>query len=52
MKDIGLVIIELDIDPASPNFGKEVKGEFVSDRDIYSVFDDQENSNPKGPLGY
>ncbi|NWF87826.1 MAG: hypothetical protein HXY50_00015 [Ignavibacteriaceae bacterium] len=41
----------LDIDPSSPNFGKEVKGEFVSDRDIYSVFDDQENSNPKGPLG-
>jgi len=41
----------LDIDPASTNYGKEVKGEFVSDRDIYSVFDDQENSNPKGPLG-
>ncbi len=41
----------IDIDPASPNFGKEVKGEFVSDRDIYSVFDDKENSNPNGPIG-
>lgn len=41
----------LDIDPASANFGKEIKGEFVSDRDIFSVFDDKENSNPKGPLG-
>lgn len=41
----------LDIEASSPNYGKEVKGEFVSDRDIYSVFDDQENSNPKGPLG-
>ncbi|MFZ4619192.1 MAG: hypothetical protein ACOYNS_01425 [Bacteroidota bacterium] len=41
----------LDIDPASPTFGKEVQGEFVSDRDIYSVFDDQGNSNAKGPVG-
>jgi hypothetical protein len=41
----------LDIDPESPNYGKEVFGEFVSDRDIYSVFDDQENSSPQGQLG-
>jgi len=41
----------IDIEPTSPNYGHEVKGEFVSDRDIYSVFDDKENSNPKGPLG-
>lgn len=40
-----------DIDPESPNYKKEVIGEFVSDRDIYSVFDDQENPNPQGPLG-
>lgn len=41
----------LDIEPSSPNFGKEVPGEFVSDRDIYSVFDDRENHNPQGALG-
>ena len=41
----------IDIDQSSSNYGKEVKGEFVSDRDIYSVFDDTENSNPKGPVG-
>ena len=41
----------IDIEPSSPNYGREVKGEFVSDRDIYSVFDDKENNNPKGPLG-
>lgn len=41
----------IDIDPKSPNFGKEIKGEFVSDRDIYSVFDDKDNSNPNGPIG-
>ena len=41
----------LDIDPESPNYGNEVIGEFVSDRDIYAVFDDEENANPQGPLG-
>lgn len=41
----------LDIDPESPNYGNEVEGEFVSDRDIYSVFDDKSNANPEGPLG-
>ncbi|MCF6270522.1 MAG: hypothetical protein L3J41_12480 [Melioribacteraceae bacterium] len=41
----------LDIDPESPTFGEEVVGEFVSDRDIYCVFDDEENSNPDGALG-
>ncbi|MEN8192931.1 MAG: hypothetical protein ABFS12_08945 [Bacteroidota bacterium] len=41
----------LDIDPESPTHGQEVVGEFVSDRDIYCVFDDEENSNPQGPLG-
>ncbi|HMN16888.1 MAG TPA: hypothetical protein PKD03_04680 [Ignavibacteriaceae bacterium] len=41
----------IDIDPDSPNFGNEVVGEFVSDRDIYCIFDDKENSNPQGPLG-
>lgn len=41
----------INIDETSPNFGEEVEGEFVSDRDIYSVFDDKINSNPAGPLG-
>ena len=41
----------IDIDPASPNYGKEVEGEFISDRDIYSVFDDQENFNQNGAVG-
>ena len=41
----------LDIDPESPNYWEEVEGEFVSDRDIYAIFDDEENANPQGPLG-
>lgn len=41
----------IDIDPASSNFGREVIGEFVSDRDIYCVFDDRENNNKNGALG-
>ena len=41
----------INIDETSPNFGEEVEGEFVSDRDIYSVFNDEDNSNPMGPLG-
>lgn len=41
----------IDIDPRSLNYGKEVPGEFVSDRDIYAVFDDGSNSNPKGKVG-
>ena len=41
----------IDIDPLSANYGKEVANEFVSDRDIYSIFDDNENYNPKGKVG-
>lgn len=41
----------INIDESSTDFGKQVEGEFVSDRDIYSVFDDKINSNPNGPLG-
>lgn len=41
----------INLDPNSSNFGNEVIGEFSSDRDIYSVFDDSENSNPNGPVG-
>jgi hypothetical protein len=41
----------VDIDPKSVNYGKEVPGEFVSDRDIFCVFDDGSNSNPKGKVG-
>ena len=41
----------IDIDPESPTYGQEVIGEFVSDRDIYCVFDDKENYNPQGPMG-
>ncbi len=41
----------INIDPTSPNFGEEVEGEFVSDRDIYAVFDDNDNSHPDGKIG-
>ncbi len=41
----------IEIDKASTNYGKEVPGQFVSDRDIYSVFDDNDNSNAKGKIG-
>ena len=41
----------LDIDPESDTYGEEVFGEFVSDRDIYCVFDDEDNANPEGALG-
>ena len=41
----------IDIDPNSPTYGQEVVGEFVSDRDIYCVFDDSRNYHPEGPLG-
>ncbi|MBN1351480.1 hypothetical protein JXJ21_18835 [candidate division KSB1 bacterium] len=41
----------IDIDPNSSIYGEEVFGEFVSDRDIYAVFDDKYNWHPDGPLG-
>ncbi len=41
----------INIDPTSPNYGEEVEGEFVSDRDIYAVFDDNDNSHPDGKIG-
>jgi hypothetical protein len=41
----------IDIDSTSPTFGKEIADEFVSDRDIYSVFDDDNNSSSQGSLG-
>lgn len=41
----------LDIDQESPTYGEEIEGEFVSDRDIYCVFDDSENPSPEGPVG-
>lgn len=41
----------IDIDPESVTYGQEVYGEFVSDRDIYAVFDDKSNAHPDGPVG-
>ena len=41
----------IDINPDSPSYGKEVEGQFVSDRDIYCVFDDSDNFHPEGPVG-
>lgn len=41
----------IDIDPLSTNYGQEVPNEFVSDRDIYCVFDDNDNSNQNGKVG-
>ena len=41
----------IDIDSVSTNYGKEVEGEFISDRDIYCVFDDTSHSIPKRKVG-
>ena len=41
----------INIDETSPDYGNEVEGEFVSDRDIYCVFNDEDNPSPLGPLG-
>ncbi|MBN2011113.1 hypothetical protein JW960_17325 [candidate division KSB1 bacterium] len=41
----------IDLDPDSPTYGQEVPGEFISDRDIYAVFDDSQNNHPDGPVG-
>jgi len=41
----------IDIDPESSTYGQELEGEFVSDRDIYCVFDDADNAHPDGPIG-
>ncbi len=41
----------IDIDPASPTYGEEVEGQFVSDRDVYCVFDDKNNTHPNGAVG-
>ena len=41
----------IDVDPESPTYGEEVEGQFVSDRDIYCVFNDNENYHPDGSLG-
>lgn len=41
----------LDIDPNSLNYGQEIPGEFVSDRDIYCIFTDEANHHPDGPVG-
>ena len=40
-----------ETEKTSLNYGKEVPGEFVSDKDIYSVFDDNDNSSAKGKVG-
>ena len=42
----------IDIDQGSATYGREVPGEFVSDRDIFCVFDDESNSNPQGKVGF
>jgi len=41
----------IDIDPGSPTYGEELEGQFVSDRDVYCVFDDKNNTNPNGAVG-
>ncbi len=41
----------IDIDPESPTYGQEIEAEFVSDRDIYCVFDDADNAHPDGSIG-
>ena len=41
----------LEVDPNSLNYGQEIPGEFVSDRDLYCVFTDEANHHPNGPVG-
>jgi len=40
-----------DVDPGSLTYDQEMPGEFVSDRDIYSIFTDEANHHPEGPVG-
>jgi hypothetical protein len=42
-------LFRINIDSTSATYGEEVEGEFTSDRDIYCIFDDEDNMNT--PLG-
>jgi hypothetical protein len=41
----------IDVDPLSPNFGKEVPGEFAADREVYAIMSDRSAQNPSTPIG-
>ena len=40
-----------DIDPKSPNFNKQVIGEFAADREVYAVMDDHNTQAPSKQIG-
>ncbi len=41
----------IDVDNKSPNFGKQVIGEFAGDREIYAIYDDHNAQLPSTPIG-
>jgi len=41
----------IDVNPDSPNFGKQVPGEFAADREVFAIFDDHHAQPPSYPLG-
>ncbi|MCX6136186.1 MAG: hypothetical protein NTV54_01640 [Ignavibacteriales bacterium] len=40
-----------DVDPLSPNFGKEVPGEFAADREVYAIMTDRSAQLPSVTIG-
>jgi hypothetical protein len=40
-----------DIDPASPNFGKQVPGEFAADREVYAIMTDRSAQGQSVTIG-
>jgi len=40
-----------DVDPLSPNFGREVPGEFAADREVYAIMNDRSAQLPSVPIG-
>ncbi len=41
----------IDVDPKSPNYGKQIPGEFAADREVFAIFDDHHAQLPSTPLG-
>ena len=41
----------IDVDPLSPNFGKEVPGEFAADREVYAIMNDRSPQLPSVTIG-
>ncbi len=41
----------IDVDTESPNYGKEIPGEFAADREIFAIYDDHNAQLPSFPIG-